>query len=402
MMANDSLPKEQTNVTHRNARSRFFPELESARGLAALAVAGFHCSQTKILVADSLQPVAGSGGGWILSLLKWLYEVFVSGSGPLNDGVLFFFVLSGFLLTDSLRRGPDTIRRSGTRFFLFRFFRLYPAALATILVFWAAFSLLGISLDPEGYSTASLLRNMALLQVNIDGVLWTVQVEILALPLIFFAFFVQSRAGIGFVAGMALVLTAGAFWKPWHQIIFDTPSCTRWIFAFFYGIVGYHFGRQRFPRLEEREAALLFLASAGTFFLAGTIIHGVWEIVVEAAAAAVMIGVLAFGPELRVASLLRSAPLRFVGRVSYSFYLLHPLALAVIWKQSVLFGSWAERGVPGILILIALWVATSAAILPLAWLMYRMVEIPFIRIGKSLWMTIENQLPHNRASGTSG
>ena len=132
-------------------------------------------------------------------------------------------------------------------------------------------------------------------------------------------------------------------------------------------------------------ATVVFLVSVVVLFLVGTVIHGKWESIVKAGAAAVMVAVLAFGPTIRASAPLRAFPLRFLGRVSYSFYLLHPLTIPVIATQSALFGRWVEPGVPAFPILLALWLATTVAALPLARLMYRTVEVPFVRFGKRFW-----------------
>ncbi len=378
-------------------KSRFFPELESARGIAALLVAGFHCGQAPTLIAGATGRLSDPREEGFWELPKNLYGLLVSGTGFPHHGVLFFFVLSGFVLTDSLLQGPAGTGRAAGRFFIARFFRIYPAIAGTILVFLAAHAFLGLALDPNGYSASSIVRNIALLQTNIDGVMWTLQVEILALPLIFAAFVLHARVGIGAVAAFALALTLLGFGGPWARLVGDWPSRTQWLFAFLFGVLSYHLGRQAFQGMRKRSATILFLASVVVFFLVGTAIHKVWEIIFKGAAAGAILGLLAFAPRITASALLRTGPLRFLGRISYSFYLLHPLTLAVIWKQPALLGGWIERGVPTFLIMLALWLGTTVAILPLAWLMYRAVELPFIRLGKHLWKRVS--APRNPTVG---
>ena len=364
-------------------KSQFFVELESSRGLAALLVAGMHCARTPLLIAGARVEVRNiEETGWFWQWLGHLHHVVVYGQHELHHGVLFFFVLSGFLLTASLQQGPAAMGRAAGRFFLARLFRIYPAIVATILVFWVAYAWAGIALDPTAYAPGSILRNLLLLQVNIDGVMWTLQVEMVAIPLIFAAFLLRSRFGLGAVAILALTLMILSFWGPWNRL---GPWGAKFLYPFLVGVIAFHIGRRTVPSLGQRTGSVVFLLSVFVFFTIGTIIHQQWQTIGKASAAAVMIAVLAFAPTVSASGLLRTRPLRFLGRVSYSFYLLHPLTLAVIYHQPGVFGAWAVRGIPGIAISLGLWAATTLAILPLAWLMYRTVEVPFVRYGKHFW-----------------
>ncbi|MEP6809432.1 MAG: acyltransferase [Chthoniobacterales bacterium] len=364
---------------------RFYGELESARGLAALLVAGFHCGQARFTIGETTAQLSKPSAHNSWPVLESLFHLFVNPVSFPHLGVLFFFVLSGFVLTDSLQKGPRAPGTAGARFFLARFFRIYPAIISTVLVFWAAHALFGLSMDPNGYSLSSILKNCALLAVNIDGVMWTIQIELLALPLIFLAFFFRQRAGGLALIALTILLCLLAFWGPWGRLVPGPPSRTQWLFLFPFGILAYHFGERFFARMPKSRLTVVFLLSTAVFFLAGSVVHHIWQNIVQAVTAAVVIAILAFGTPIAASAILRTQLLRFLGRVSYSFYLLHPLALTIIWKRELLFGRWINQGVPPIVLALALWIVTTLAILPLAWLMYRLVEVPFVRFGKRLW-----------------
>jgi peptidoglycan/LPS O-acetylase OafA/YrhL len=215
------------------------------------------------------------------------------------------------------------------------------------------------------------LRNALLLDTNVNPVMWTIQLELLALPMIFFAFLANARWGLGSVAALTLALAVWSF-SGW------------WFYMFLVGVMAWHLGHRWLPGVAPRRATVMFVGSVLVFFLISCLIRNKWQLLVQTAAAAVLCAVLAFGPRLPAAALLRAGPLRFLGRVSYSFYLLHPLTLFVIWKQPVALGRLVETGIPPVAVWLMLWAATTLAILPLAWLTYRTIELPFIRLGKRL------------------
>jgi peptidoglycan/LPS O-acetylase OafA/YrhL len=82
-----------------------------------------------------------------------------------------------------------------------------------------------------------------------------------------------------------------------------------------------------------------------------------------------------------VSRFLLSPALRFVGRIAYSYYLLH-----IIWTE--LMARLLTSVVPGLVIAIV----GIAGSLVLAWLIYRWVEVPSIRLGQALYRRIRNRM----------
>ena len=72
----------------------------------------------------------------------------------------------------------------------------------------------------------------------------------------------------------------------------------------------------------------------------------------------------------------------FFGRISYSFYLLHPLTLLIIWKVPSALGAVIAVGVPAVLVAAFLIFASIVLLTPLAFAMYRWIEIPGIAAGR--------------------
>ena len=136
------------------------------RGLAALVVVAFHAWQspwhdpsgaTTSFVHSTAENLFG---GWTTDLLTIL------GNGA--AAVSLFFVISGFVLLQSLTRGRDLNCANAVRFIAARVFRIYPAVLATIGTFVLIFYTTGASLSsPAAYTPIKLLQNALLLDTQI-------------------------------------------------------------------------------------------------------------------------------------------------------------------------------------------------------------------------------------------
>jgi len=361
----------------------FIPELEATRGLAALVVAGFHVSQTAI---------GGLVEGWPLTLLRAMKRSdsaleaaagqFLTALFNGEGAVVYFFVLSGFVLATSLERDPRPVPTLAWRFLLRRLFRIYPAVVATILIFLFVHLTTGLSLGwPDAFMPVSLVRNMLLLSASIDGVMWSMQTEMLAIPVIFGAFLCWRSRFLPLLIAFAALFLLLSYNMDWNTIV-SGQSRTQPLFAFVFGVYVRARGAAilaRIPRRLHGALALLALLAlcAAVYFLASK--H---HMLVEAWAAAAIITILVYGRLPTVSRFLGLRPIRFLGRVSYSFYLLHPLTLMLIWRRPEFWGPIVEAGVPPVLLIFLLWAATTLAVLPIAWLVHRFVELPGIELGR--------------------
>jgi len=109
-----------------------------------------------------------------------------------------------------------------------------------------------------------------------------------------------------------------------------------------------------------------------------------WAPLIEAAVGTAIVAFLSFG---RVGAPGRAFDLgvaRFFGRVSYSFYLLHPLTLIVMWNMPETLGAIIRFGVPVSIVALALFILSTAAVTPLAWGMFQWVERPGVVLGRAL------------------
>jgi len=98
-------------------------------------------------------------------------------------------------------------------------------------------------------------------------------------------------------------------------------------------------------------------------------------LLVQALAAATLVMLIAYRTEAAIFTPLDLAAVRFYGRISYSFYLLHPLALwSTTWSTVYAIRQFPD--VPVTLIVVTAFIGSLAMITPLAWLSWRFVELP--------------------------
>ncbi|HEY4284618.1 MAG TPA: acyltransferase [Chthoniobacterales bacterium] len=382
---------------HRKRADRigFVPQLESLRGVAALMVAAMHACQSRtsadlMLITD---PRSWSHPFWSY-LLYFYYRILANGPGA----VILFFVLSGFVLASSIERGPRNVWPGARHFFIGRIFRIYPAIIFTVLLFSVIFWITGAAIPPGNaqlYRAGNIVRNILLINANIDGVMWTLKVEAVAIPVIFAMTILQQRFHFMVTGTLAVLFVAFYFWRPFKYLVAD-DRCFYMLFAFVLGIGTHRIGPWLLQRIR-REKLGWFVAGTLFLFLVTNVVLGVaskWRPLCECIAGVGMISVLVYGAMTGFSRLLNWKVFRFYGRISYSFYLLHPLTLLVIWKIPGPLSRLLDAGVPAALIAIALTITSVLAITPLAWLSWRFVEIPGIAAGRRVSPERRNASPY--------
>jgi peptidoglycan/LPS O-acetylase OafA/YrhL len=338
-------------------------------------VAMVHCAQTPTSEGVTL---LNSDRG---ALSQWsfrLYAVLFNG----NAALTMFFVLSGFLLFLSLERGHQQIRFAGVQFFSMRLLRLFPPIWANLAMFWGLFVYLGVVVvSPTLFKPINLLRNAMLLETSINGVMWTLQLELLAIPLIFGGYFAYRRFGNRSLLILLAALLAVAFSKRWLMRLGFGFAPVVLMHTFIFGMLVPTLGRTIVSRLSQRQAAATMAVATGVFLS----IHqffGYWStqtLVIEAATGFILAAGIAYRGDLVIFRPLDWKIAHFYGRISYSFYLLHPLSLIAISHAAV--APWLAMGIPPVVIALFFSLATTLAITPLAYLSYRFVEVPGIRAG---------------------
>ncbi|MFD7257069.1 acyltransferase family protein [Streptomyces sp. NPDC059874] len=361
-------------------------------------------------------------------------------------GVLLFFLVSGYIIPASLERRGDM-----RAFWVGRVFRIYPAVILTVVA-----ALLILPRDHTvvaGYAfdhpLLSLVANGLMLQdligvTNGLGVLWTLTYEMV------FYYFVTAlfalgwhRKSAGIAVGFAAVALVLGGWIALGTLSVDHASTRHLVLAsatiVVMAMACIMTGKPALAKggglllgglglvlvtLNSRSAAFETMMIFATMF-AGTVLYR-WEHgQIERAQAFLSCGFVvacgfltgymynhgeALGRTFTgswmawsfayvgawavfVAGMLlrkRRFPrwLSWLGAISYSLYLLHnPVIRAMDWtlEGRAPIESWAGRAL--------LFTAFMAALTGVSWLSYRLVELPFQNLGRSVLKAVARRFP---------
>ncbi|MEU4093828.1 acyltransferase [Streptomyces sp. NPDC026673] len=366
---------------------REVPGLEGLRGLAALYVLLFHCwLYTFPGYPDSSAP-------WWLDGLMY---------GRL--AVVFFLILSGFSLAVSPARagwrlggvGPFLRRRA------WRILPPYWAALAMSLVI-AWFVVPASHFGPPTGATVlvyGLVAQDVFTAPTPNGTFWSIGVEAELYLLFPFLLLLRRRLGaVVLVAGVTLPVVArglmAANASPVEGSNWLTPHLAP---VFAAGLVGAGIvvASDRVRRLPWHGFAVLaavpvaaLVAVKGAVW---TVDHYFWVDLAVAPAMTMLIAAVATGKPAFLLRLLTARPVRGLGDISYSLYLVHlPIVMTVIRRVAPHF---VAPGLPTFWFTLVL--ALPASVLG-AWLFARIFELPFKR--NRSWKSLLAQV-RSRAAAT--
>lgn len=355
--------------------------LDGLRGLAALAVIFYHCLLLDPRLPRNVLPVPIQDlthPGDIIA--KFALALF---SGSL--AVLLFFVLSGFVLKLSFDRMQGSPATVAYNFVVRRLCRLFPVlifALALchgLALLWISAGLPGsgrhffiIAADPW-----AVLQNALLWQTRAHGATWTLQAELIVIPFLLAALFISrisAAAALGCFAYALLAMKASF-------LVAGTQWMSPFLAAFIAGMVA---ADARFRTvflglgqrmlvlllvmlvavklfLPERGFSVSFLNVALSMMLVGGVYHAALST-----------------PFVRA---LNSRPSQFLGRISYSLYLINVPLIWVVLALSPAMGldrlDATSRG-------LLMGLAVTLLSLPAAVFSERVVERGGIRLGRML------------------
>ncbi|MCO8270097.1 acyltransferase [Actinoplanes sp. TRM 88003] len=374
--------------------------LDALRGLAAITVVLFHLSP-QVLGNEAHLAVMRH-----IDLGKY--------------AVLLFFVVSGYVIPMSLER-----HGSLRRFWIGRLCRIYPAYLVTIGLFalLATAGLLHWQASLRAETTAGVLAHVTMLPdlVGVRGVVrvfWTLSYEMVFYLVVAGLFAVRAHrhsawyaAGLGLAAG--LPLPDSLFGNSWPDrrvlaavlVLLVGLTLILQVKGLMVGAIG--IGFVLLPALNGHPSAASTVKSSGQGLLflavmfAGTVVYR-WQhrqigrvpaFVALAVVSSALIADQGANTALAVigtfvlAYIFRkhAAPqgLTWLGRISYSLYLLHVVVLFLIPRLV------PDLGTQTLPIRVAAGVAYVIVVLMLAAISYRMVEQPGLALGRRLTSKID-------------
>lgn len=346
----------------------FYPEIESLRGLAAFAVLLYHLI--------GVGPISEIHGGYLdhATPMQWL--TFIASSVFNGTGaVMLFFVISGFVLGQG---APEALSgRYLASFTVRRLFRIMPAAWLSLgLATLCSPYYFGKPLDWSDWSGMLTLQDAA---IKANGPLWSLQIEMLGSALYPFLFFASLRGGLIVQIGLLGLL----FWLREH---YGLPAQTMYLIGFQFGILV----PQIVPalaRMTPAGRALTIVISLLAVMLSTNFDRLGFINVRE------QVGIATFGSFFVVAAtlvpgdtvlrrILLNPFARFLGRISYSLYLLN---LLLILQIEMFVAIHFRDPMAGHLVV---WLVGMPLSLAAGWLGYTCIEKPFHLLGRRLGRAI--------------
>jgi peptidoglycan/LPS O-acetylase OafA/YrhL len=338
--------------------------LHGLRGLAAFLVLVFH-----------IEMMGGHGGFWPeLPKLHWIKE-----TGPL--AVRLFFFISGFLIISSLSRNGNL-----KRFFVNRLLRVFPLFVILHLVMFTLGPLMNYHWVGEGagdgmgrllhdplawvghfFSNLFLLPGLLELPIAQQNS-WSLSYEFVFYGVAAFMFHHQRRH--------ADTLWGRAVWYlSWLGIGWACFNDHAW--TYFVGGVGVWWVIRRFSLRLSGYGPLDLLA----------LVFGFWLFLLGQWVFAVLVLSFFFASVVQetgwTSRLLQTPVMGFLGKISYSLYLVHPFALDAL-RRLLHFGMPDHGPIPYAAPLF--WVAGPCIAIMASWVTYELIEKRLTEWLKSRWV----------------
>jgi peptidoglycan/LPS O-acetylase OafA/YrhL len=356
------------------------------RGIGAICVALFHLGFTMMYGVPLLPDITK------MEPLSWVLtrnDIFLI---PGHASLLVFFTISGFVLRLALGHGEQQWGPMAVRFFAKRVFRLYPIVMVAVAL-TALYAGGVVAVQHQGTHPLTLLEfvdNLLLIKVSLNTTYWALQVEIVMVPVIFLLYVMERIWGARPILVIGWITTAFVFWPHWA--VSDGLSCH--CFALVLGTTVPTIGRRFVEHFSKRTLGLwlsgcvLALIFVGPFL--GVFTH--WSRIVEGYTAWVVVSAVAYRHDLRVLSILDIGPLRLLGRISGSFYVLHMLF------GEIYFIYIATPLVPGRWLIQLPWLIGPLTLLGFlvfmtfcSWVSYKLIEAPGIELGNRFLRQIQRR-----------
>lgn len=364
--------------------------LQSVRGLAALSVAVGHSFTVMSNGRIEDAHFALRGGNLLLAAGEILVQP--------NTAVIVFYVLSGFVLSEALRR-RSTAHQGVRHFVAFavrRLWRLLPvmwlsvpfAVAIVILVHHAPFDgttgwfkqFLSVPVGPS-----ILLRNLLGLSYSLNSVLWSVQIELTMIVLLPPMVRLSKRTSLLTDS----VIIAGLYIAP-LTILSAPPNFALFAYCFYVGVT--------LPKFLSNPVAANYLSNGLGLLIALALLLPVeylyvsnrlwmpYKFLIDTLVSAFGIAFVLLRPDCSRLRFLDHPALVWLGDVSYSFYC-YAMSVLILMAWALLIivpRSFAISDLGATTIVLACVVFCVTFSLVLAHVSFTFVETPCIAFGR-LW-----------------
>ena len=212
----------------------------------------------------------------------------------------------------------------------------------------------------------NVILNALMIRSDLNGVMWSMTVECFATPLILACFLACKRLGPAPLVALSVVLFGLSFWGPYVHLLGGATNLAP-LYAFITGVL-LHFAVVEGYRV--RLVAISALIAISVLVACGLHKQTSLLTLAESIASGALIFLIATNAASSLFAMLDVPPVRFVGRISYSFYLLHVIGLSLALRfepQSTL----------------ALFGFGVLCTIPMAWISWRCIEVSFMKLARS-------------------
>jgi peptidoglycan/LPS O-acetylase OafA/YrhL len=190
------------------------------------------------------------------------------------------------------------------------------------------------------------------------------------------------RHGEPLLWGLIAVLFGLSFWGPYVHLLGGVTNLAA-VYAFVVGVLIHFRGAGRASLVGPRLATATAIAAIAVFGFGGASKQTAPILALECLSAAILIMLMAWRQDMALFKPLDSGLARFYGRISFSFYLLHTLGILFVSRAIDPLALYAS-GVPLSLTMLITTVASILVTTPAAWLSWRFIETPAIKLGRTL------------------
>ena len=361
-----------------------FGRVDSIRGLAALTVAIFHSMHVfSVNGVDRIYDVSFYDLHDPQVTIARIFFGLFNGAAAVS----LFFVISGFVLGHSVRRNIQAWSVVGVSFLLKRLIRLHPTMAVALIAFFLI-TLAGSIIAPSFIGVPSriaLRNNLALISPDLLWPTWSLFVELGVAPLFIAMALLTRRFGLSV---QLAVLTVAVVWLflPSANLVGPWPAFPLNLYFFFFAVgAAVTFAEPLVSRMRPQYVPIVLLGA----FIALGFSKGLFgassrlPLLCEAIGSAVIVATAAFHRSAPILRYLEARGARWLGRISYSFYLYHPLVFLTLLPFALKLGA-ADLPMAPVVAGAVISLITIPPTAVLAHASYWWIEVPTIRACKSL------------------